>query len=153
MYVVNTVIKEAEIKICSTIENLDSAGLPMGESERTESCISGYFHVTNDEYFVTYSEEEEGRRTVSEIRYSDGRVTVSRKGAIESVLLFAEGECHTSLYKLPPYTFDAEVKTRRIRAVLSEEGGTVDLHYNMKIGGADKSARMKIWISTNLKRS
>ncbi len=149
---INAVVKEAEFIISSTIENLDASGLPIGECERTEGRYSGYFHVFGDEYLITYTEEAEGKRILSEIKYSASAVTVCRTGAIESRLVFTEGEAHASLYKIPPYTFDAEVRTRRIREALNENGGSLELHYNMKIGGADKSVRMKIWISTNSKR-
>ena len=143
-------IKEAEIKISSVIENLDDAGLPLGDSERSESSHSGYYHIIDEDRFVTYAEEGDGRKTTSEVRlFSDGRVSVSRSGAIESSFLFEEGATHFSLYKVDPYTFDAQIRTRKIRSSLSEEGGSLELIYNMKIGGAEKSARMKIWISTN----
>jgi uncharacterized beta-barrel protein YwiB (DUF1934 family) len=40
------------------------------------------------------------------------------------------------------------VKTRRIKASFTDEGGELSLFYNMKIGGAEKNARMRIWIKT-----
>lgn len=146
-------IKEAEIKISSVIENLNSAGIADGEAERSESVHSGYLHIRGEDYFLTYREENEGVRTTSEIKYyPDGRVSVSRSGGVESSFLFVEGETTASLYRVPPYAFDAEIRTRRIRTSLSESGGVMELIYDMKIGGAEKSARMKIWISTNLRQ-
>ena len=147
-------IKEAEIKISSVIESLDESGLPVGDTEKNDSTHEGYYHIIDGGYFVTYTEENEGAKTLSEVKlYPDGRVTVSRSGALESSFLFEEGASHTSLYKVPPYTFDAEITTRRIRSALTEDGGTLELIYNMKIGGAVRSARMKIWISTNSRQN
>lgn len=143
-----TVINEVKIKIESVIENLDSAGLPDGESERSISECDGFLRYSDGEAVITYSESGEGGSVTSEIRYKDGETTVKRTGAIESELCFKEGVTHHSLYSVVPYKFDAEVYTRKIRASLDERGGTLNLFYNMKIGGAEKSARMKIWIQT-----
>ena len=144
-----TVIKEVKIKIESVIENLDSAGLVDGEAERNVNECEGFLRYSDGEAVITYSESGESGSVTSEIKYKDGEATVKRSGTIESELYFKEGVTHRSIYSVVPYKFDAEVHTRRIRASLGECGGTLDLFYNMKIGGADKSARMKIWIQTN----
>ena len=64
-----------------------------------------------------------------------------------SELCFVEGETHHSVYTIPPYSFDAEVKAKRVRVSVNENEGLIDLVYNMTVGGAEKAARMKIWIS------
>ena len=142
-------VKEAKIKISSVIENLGGGALAMGEPERTEGEYSGYYHVVDGERFITYTESAEGAFVSSEIRYLGGQVRVIRKGAVESDMLFSDTAEHLSLYKVGPYTFDCRVKARKIRAELDGQGGRLELYYNMKIGGAEKSAIMKIWISTN----
>ncbi len=141
------VIKEVNIKIISVIENLDAAGLPEGDAERTESRAVGYLHCFDGERLLTYAEEQEGQRTVTEIKLKDGSVRVIRHGAIESDMFFDEGAVHKSVYSVTPYRFDAEVRTRRIRDTLGEGGGALELFYDMKIGGADKAARMKISVT------
>ena len=139
-------IKEAKIKIESVIENVGPSGLPEGDAERTVSEVSGFIHYTDEGILLTYSEENEGAVVYSDISYSDGEVWVKRRGALVSELFFKEGAEHSSVYEVTPYKFDATVKTRRIRASFSDSGGELSLFYNMKIGGADKSARMRIWI-------
>ena len=148
-----TVINEVKIKIESVIENLDSAGLADGETERTISECDGFLRFSDGESVITYSESGESGSVSSEIRYKDGEATVKRSGAIESEILFKEGLTHDSIYCVTPYKFDASVTTKKIRAQLDECGGRLDLFYNMKIGGAEKSARMKIWIQTISKKS
>ena len=97
-----TVINEVEIKIESTIENLDSAGLPEGDPERNTSKVVGFLKFSDSEATLTYVEENEGGRAESEIVCKDGAVSVYRKGAIESMLYFKEGESHSSTYSIPP---------------------------------------------------
>ncbi len=141
-------ISKVLVKIESVIENLDSAGLPEGDAERSVSEAEGLLALSDEEIILNYTEEGDGGRVVSEIRCYGDLVTVKRSGAIESELHFKEGEEHRSLYSVPPYKFDACVRTRRIRKAITADGGSLDLIYNMKIGGADKSARMRIWIRT-----
>ncbi len=141
-------IREAKIRIESVIENVDQAGLPEGETERNVVDVSGFIHYTDDGILLTYSEENDGAVVYSDVSYSGDEVWVKRRGALISELFFKEGVEHNSVYEVPPYKFDASVKTRRIKASFTDEGGELSLFYNMKIGGADKSARMRIWIST-----
>ena len=141
------IIKEVRIKVSSVIENLDAAGLAEGEAERAESVTVGYLHIFDNERLLTYAEEQEGARTVTEIKLLHGTVRVLRHGAIESDIIFDEGATHRSVYSVVPYKFDAEVTTKRIRDSLTECGGALDLFYNMKIGGAQKQCRMKITVT------
>jgi uncharacterized beta-barrel protein YwiB (DUF1934 family) len=59
-------------------------------------------------------------------------------------MLFEEGLVHSSVYTVSPYSFDVDVTTKKIRNNLTRDTGRLDIHYSMKIGGADKSVRMKI---------
>ncbi len=139
-------IKKAKIKIESTIEDLDSAGLVEGEGEKTLSESEGTYRYSSSEAVITYKEHSEGGEIFTRISYIADGVSVKREGAIESNLLFIEGQTNISLYSIPPYKFDAEVYAKRVRVNLTPDGGEIDLLYNMKIGGAEKAARMKIWI-------
>ena len=59
-------------------------------------------------------------------------------------MLFEEGLAHKSVYTVEPYSFDVEIATRKIRNNMTRDSGMLDIHYSMKIGGADKAVRMKI---------
>lgn len=140
-------IKKARIKIESTIEDPNTPGTSDGEIEKTESETDGIYRYSNDEAVVTYKEMSEGGEISTRISFITDTVCVRREGAIESCFFFKEGETNISLYSIPPYKFDAEIFAKKVRVNLSAEGGFIDLIYNMKIGGAEKTARMKIWIS------
>lgn len=139
-------LKRVKLKIESAIDNLSPVGLPEGECEKSVSECLGSLRINDGVISVTYTEQSEGGEIRSEIVCREGVVTVRRSGAIESEMCFTEGEIHRSVYSIPPYRFDAEVKAKRVRTELTEDGGSIDLIYNMRIGGAEKSARMKIWI-------
>ena len=140
-------ITEVKIRIESTIDNLDESGLPIGDPERSVSEAEGFLRYEDGDATLTYREENEGGKADSEIICSGGRVTVVRHGDIESEMVFEQGARHSFIYSLPPYKFDAEIITKRVRAELNPDGGRIDLLYNMQIGGAQKATRMKIWIS------
>ena len=138
------VIKEKKIIVSSVIENLLPSGLSDGEPEKTDVSADGFLKISDGEYVISYVEKTDGGRVSSDIFITDGSVRVKRSGDIESDMLFSEGLSHKSVYTVPPYSFDAEVFTKRIRNSMTRDGGRVDIFYTMKIGGADKKVRMRI---------
>ena len=95
---------------------------------------------------VSYLEENEGVKTYTDIEISEKRVIVKRHGGILSEFIFEEGVEHSSIYSIPPYSFDAQIVTRKIRNNISFEGGTLTVFYNMTVGRDARSVRMKIEI-------
>lgn len=139
-------ISKVRVRIESSIENLDSCGLAEGDAEKSVSEVNGVYRFSDGNGSVSFTESTEGGECKTQVLCIGGGVTVRRSGAIESEMYFAEGESHSSVYAIPPYRFDVRVNALRVRVELNEAGGMINLIYNMKIGGADKSARMKIWI-------
>lgn len=137
-------ILEKKFKISSVIENLSKSGLTEGDAEKTEIIPDCFMKIEDGEYTITYSEKAEGGDVYSDITVNETSVKVVRRGAIESDMLFSEGTSHKSLYKVTPYSFDMEITTSKIRNNLTRDGGSVQIFYKMKIGGADKAVRMKI---------
>ncbi len=138
------IIKEKKFKISSVIENLSPSGLAEGETERTEIMPDGFLKISNEEIVIMYTEDTEGGRVASDIIITENKVSVKRRGAVVSDMMFLEGESHKSLYQVPPYSFDTEIFTKKIRNNMTRDGGRIDILYTMKIGGAEKSVRMKI---------
>ena len=137
-------IKEKKFRISSVIENLLPSGLVDGEPERTEISPDGFLKISKGEYEITYSEMTEGGKVVTDITVTEMSVRVKRVGAVTSDMYFEEGVSHSSLYEVSPYSFDTVVTTKKIRNGMARESGRLDIHYTMKIGGADKAVRMKI---------
>ena len=136
----------AHFTVRSVIDNLTASGIPDGEPEITETASCGFMHFSEEQITLTYTENGEGGRVFTDITVLGKGVTVKRRGAIESEMLFSEGVTHDSIYEVTPYKFDITVTARKIRNSLTKDGGILDMFYNMKIGGADKSARMKITV-------
>lgn len=138
-------LKKAKLNIYSDIENLDSYGLPEGEAESTKESFTSSFLRQGNEFRMSYSTETEGGALFCDIRVAEsGEVTVARRGAIESVLLFEKDGEFNTVYTIPPYKFDMQIKTLRLCASLSDVGGKIDILYLMTVGGAQRRCRMRI---------
>ncbi len=138
------IIKEKKFRISSVIESLSPTGLAEGESERTEIMPDGFLKISDGEIVIMYSEQTESGKVISDIIITENSVRVKRRGSVISDMKFVEGESHKSLYEVPPYSFDTEIYTKKIRNNMTRDGGRLDIFYSMRIGGADRTVKMKI---------
>lgn len=138
-YEIMAIIKEKKIKITSIIENADTPG-----EEISETNSNGFLKISDTHSTIEYVEEGEGGKTATEITVEEGKITVKKRGAVNSDMCFSEGLLHKSVYGVPPFSFDTTVKTRKIRSSLTKEGGKIDIYYDMSIGGADKKVKLRI---------
>ena len=139
-------MKNVKIEIDSTVEDLDDAGL-VDNSDRTQSTADGAMICEGGLVHLSYSETSENVTTKSDIIIKDGEVSVKRSGGVEYDFLFIEGKTTKSIYTVPPYSFDTEIYTRKIRKDFEGSTGKLTLIYDMTIGGARKKTRMNIQVS------
>lgn len=144
-------LKKIKIYIESHIDNLDEYGKIDGESEINKSSYTGTLRSAGSEISLAYKEIDENGTVNCSITLSDATVTVRRNGVVVSTMVFDENEIYKTLYTVPPYQFDVEIKTKKIESSLTERGGTLLIVYDMNIGGAEKSAQMKITASEDEK--
>ena len=140
-------LKKMKITVYSSIQNLDKFGLAEGDTETSEETSFCTYRSDGDIISVSYKTQTEGGEVNTSYRLCAGSLTVSRSGAINSLMIFCVGETHTSIYEIPPYKFDMAVTAKRLCSELNENGGEIDLLYEMNIGDADKLCRMKIKLS------
>ena len=139
-------MEKVKINIESVVEDIDDAGL-VTSSDKTKSEAYGILDESGGAFTVSYSETAEGITTRSEIIIGSEAITVKRCGGLEYDFVFFEGKTTESLYKVPPYSFDTEIYTRRIRKEIVGSDLKVTLFYDMTIGGAKKKTRMNIHVS------
>lgn len=139
-------LKKIEIKIKSYIDNIDDLG--NADRETSEASRSGAMKISCGEISLSYRENTDSGSVFSDILvHESGAVTVRRSGAIDSTLHFDENEEFNTVYSLPPYKFDMNVKTSKIKNTLSVLGGTLEIAYEMTVGGAKKRVLMTIEVS------
>ena len=136
--------KNVRVTLRSIIDNLSETGLPTNDREEAESAADGTLSIGERGSVIDLTEDSEGGRINTRIEIVGDKIRVRRHGAIESDLLFSEGMAHSSVYGAPPYSFDTNIFTRRIRGGITEEGGKIDIFYDMEIGGAKKSVKMTV---------
>ena len=83
---------------------------------------------------LTYeTPDENGRLTRTRLIVEDGSVTVSQQGGMASLLTVREGERTLSPYETPYGSFSVGVTGHRIRSLLSPDGGSLYLEYDVDI--------------------
>ena len=134
---------KVKLTVCSVIDELDDAGI-VCDTSKTELTCRAVLDACDGGVHLFYTSEENGQKTDTDVYIFPDSARVIRHGAIESDFLFEEKKSTKSLYKIPPYAFDAEIYTKRIRK--SEAGGAKELTviYDMTVGAAKKSVKMKI---------
>ena len=136
-------IKEGKFLVRSRIEDLDESGL-VTDAEELKSESAGFLRAAEDEMLLTYTEGEGESKVFSQVLIRGESVSVNRRGATESSILLEVGKKQTSIYKVPPYSFDMEVEAKRIRNSMSLKGGRLDLFYLMTIGGQARKVRLTV---------
>lgn len=108
---------------------------PGQEAEEIELVTEGTMEFRRGGWDVSYEESAltglEGVRTT--FRVEPGRVTLTRKGNLNSQMVFEEGVAHDSLYQMPFGALMLTVKATRVFFDIVPDGGVIDLSYNINI--------------------
>ena len=88
---------------------------------------------------ITYEESElTGLAGVTTtFRVEPGKVTLMRTGSLVSTMVFQEGVSHDSLYQMEFGALMISVQATRVFFDIVEDGGTIDLVYNIIIENAE----------------
>jgi uncharacterized beta-barrel protein YwiB (DUF1934 family) len=132
------------LTVLSVIDNLDDFGLSDGDPEINSFTADGTLSANDRFMKLAFTEASDSGDVTSTLYILDSEVRLFKRGAIDADMRFREGACEKTIYRVGPYAFDMEIKTRGVRNSLSEEGGELTLIYGMNIGGQDKNVRMKI---------
>ena len=108
---------------------------PEQEPEVIELVTEGTMEFSSGGWEISYEESElTGLAGVTtSFRVEPGKVTLRRTGALRSEMVFQEGVSHQSLYQMDFGVLLLTVCARQITAALSDDGGAVDLVYDIEI--------------------
>lgn len=105
------------------------------EPEVIELVTEGTMAYCNGGWDISYQESEltglEGVTTT--FRVEPGKIILRRTGKLQSEMIFQEGISHDSLYQMAFGTMLMTVKATFVFYDIVEDGGTVDLTYNIDI--------------------
>ncbi|MBE6955880.1 MAG: DUF1934 domain-containing protein [Ruminococcaceae bacterium] len=74
--------------------------------------------------------------TLTTIQVEPERVTMLRTGQVNTQMVFQEGRRHLSMYNTPYGAMTVGVNTRHLYAELDEDGGEIEIDYNIEIDHA-----------------
>ena len=108
---------------------------PEQEPEIIELVTEGWMEFRTGGWDISYEESElTGLAGVTTtFRVEPGRVTLDRKGALNSQMVFEEGVAHDSLYQMPFGALMLTVKATFVYYDIVSDGGTIDLSYQINI--------------------
>ncbi len=112
------------------------------EPETMELMTTGTMSAGKGRFAVSYKETElTGTAGVTSTFYitSPNRVVLNRSGAIESKMVFAQGEKNESLYDLGFGALYVSVNARQVDAQLTEAGGYIHIDYTVEVEQASSS--------------
>ena len=105
------------------------------DPDATELMTEGTMVLTEDGMVLSYQESQltgmEGTTTTFEVK--GPRVTLTRSGAVNSQMVFEEGQQHTSLYETPFGELSVDIQTSELKHNLSERGGLMEIKYSIAV--------------------
>ena len=105
------------------------------EPESLELVTEGTMTFRNNGWDISYEESEltglQGVTTT--FRVEPGKVLLTRTGKLQSQMVFEEGVPHDTLYQMSFGTLMMTVKATFVFFDIVEDGGTIDLSYNLDI--------------------
>ena len=105
------------------------------DPETIELVTEGTLEDRNGVWNISYEESNltglEGVTTT--FCLEPGKITLTRKGPLNSQMVFQEGVFHESLYQMEFGALMITVCASKIRYHIDEKGGTVDLTYGIEI--------------------
>ena len=109
------------------------------EPEVIELVTEGTMEFRNGGWDISYEESElTGLAGVTTtFRVEPGMVTLTRKGALNSTMIFQQNVVHESLYQMPFGALMLAVKATRVVFDIVSDGGFIDLSYNINIENSE----------------
>ena len=105
------------------------------EPEVIELTTEGTMERQKEVWVLSYEESDlTGLAGVTtSFRVGPRGVVLKRTGKLQNQMIFMEGRRHESLYQLDIGALMIAVKATSVKSDLSEQGGTVDILYNIEI--------------------
>ena len=108
---------------------------PEQEPEVIELVTEGTMEFRSGGWNISYEESElTGRAGVTTtFRVEPGKVILTRKGSLNSEMIFQEGVAHDSLYNMGFGALMLTVKATSVYYDIVPDGGVIDLVYHINI--------------------
>ena len=105
------------------------------EPDVIELTTEGTMEKQKEVWEITYEESDLTglAGTTTAFRVGPRGVVLKRTGKLENQMIFMEGKRHESLYRIDIGALMIAVKATKVQSAVNEQGGTVDIHYQIEI--------------------
>ena len=106
-----------------------------GDPEVIDLTTEGTLEKQKEVWEISYEESDlTGLAGVTTaFRVGPRGVVLKRTGKLENQMIFMEGRRHESLYRIDIGALMIAVQATKVESRVSDQGGTVDIHYNIEI--------------------
>ena len=106
-----------------------------GDPEVIELTTEGTLEKQKEVWEISYEESDlTGLAGVTTaFRVGPRGVVLKRTGKLENQMIFMEGRRHEALYRIDIGALMIAVQATKVESRVSDQGGTVDIHYNIEI--------------------
>lgn len=104
----------------------------IGETNKIELNIDGDLYEKSGHKYIIYKQIEDNKEIKTSLKIENDKVTISRFGALDSILTFKEGKVDKSVYRTNEGVFHIENTTNSLY-IKDEEQITVNIDYDIEI--------------------
>lgn len=97
-----------------TVRRISVITSDSGGSETVSGEWTGAIRITPSELLLTFTEPVEGGKVFNRVIWRDGSLTVDRRGAVSSRVVFRAGETVSTVLSIPPLSLDMTVTTEEV---------------------------------------
>ena len=115
-----------------------------GETETLVGEWVGALRVSPAELLLTFTEPVEGGKVFNRVIWRDGTLTVDRRGAASSRVVFRAGETVLTELSFPPFSFPMSVTTEEVVLLPTPKGVGFCVLFSSDAGGETRKTRLTI---------
>ena len=121
-----------------------------GEMSSSETVVQGEYYFRSGSHYIFYEEtaEDSGEKIKSSLKLKENTLELTRKGAVDSRMIFETGKRHAAEYATPFGILQMETDTSRILLSEEEKGLRIKAEYDLWANGVPLS---KCKLTINIK--
>ncbi len=107
----------------------------VGGEDTIRASYSGLLRRQGNTLLLSYTEEDGGAKTSTLLTLDEGRITLTRRGAVEFSAVYELGLTHSSLYKTAGLSFPAITETESLTLLHGAAYPAAEWVYSLTLGG------------------
>jgi len=125
----NDIKKDVLISVKGYHEGDDQSADPLA------LMTDGRLYKKLGKYYLSYKESEATglAGTTTTLKLEEGKLSLIRTGKYPSTMIFCKGESNMAVYPTDYGPMTLVITTTDVKSTLSDDGGVIDVHYDMEI--------------------